>query len=205
MSIPQQRVSLESLNSYDALVVGCGLGRADSFWLKLNPVLQMITVPMVLDADAFYGIRDWSSLPLHNIVLTPHAGEFQKLSGFQKPENNAERIEQAINFIDKYPTTLVLKGAPTIIFLKDKSIYINSTGNAGMATAGSGDVLSGVIGGLLAQGLTPEQAAIAGVWFHGKSGDLARCGKGEASLSAVDLIDNLNKVWAELDSDPYIL
>jgi NAD(P)H-hydrate epimerase len=199
MSISQEEVTVDTLNLYDALVVGCGLGRSGSIWSKIEPMLQLLTTPFVLDADAFYGIKDWNSLPLSRMVLTPHAGEFQKISGYQKPNSNAERIKQGFDFIARYPTTLVLKGAPTIIFHKDGAVYFNSTGNPGMATAGSGDVLSGIIGGFLAQGVSPERAAVAGVWFHGRSGDIARSKRGEAFLSAVDLIDNLGEVWAEFN------
>ncbi|MCP4296300.1 MAG: NAD(P)H-hydrate dehydratase [Proteobacteria bacterium] len=199
MSISREKISTEKLNTFDALVVGCGLGRDPLFWSEMNLTLQQIKKPMVLDADCFYGLNNWNQLPLENIVLTPHAGEFEKLSGYSKPENNGERMSQGVEFIRRYPTTLVLKGAPTLVIDQNETIYINSTGNVGMATAGSGDVLSGIIGGFLAQGLSPLWAAIAGTWFHGRSGDITRSVASEASLSANDLIDNLHKVWRDIN------
>ena len=98
-------------------------------------------------------------------------------------------------FVRAHPSLLILKGARTLITRDDGTVFVNPTGNAGMATAGSGDVLSGVVGALLAQGLMPSDAAIAGVWAHGHAGDLLREKRGELGLIASDLLDGLTEVW----------
>ena len=201
MSCPQETITLDYINRFDALVIGCGLGRGADRWAKILPILKATDIPIVLDADAFYGIAQWDDLDLRNKVLTPHPGEFSQMTGWPKPGNNGELIQQGLDFIEKHPATLVLKGAPTLIFSPDRVIYINSTGNSGMSTAGSGDVLSGIIGGLLAQGLTPISAALLGVWLHGRSGDIYATQHCEESLTAMSLIDNLDHAIKDLKSE----
>ncbi|MCP4752045.1 MAG: NAD(P)H-hydrate dehydratase [Proteobacteria bacterium] len=193
MSYPQEEISERWLNGFDALVVGCGLGRNPEKWKKVQTLLQRVDIPTVIDADGFYGIENWNALDLDKTVLTPHPGEFARLSGFPKPKNNSEKINQGLEFIERFPTTLVLKGAPSLVFDKEGKVFVNGTGNSGMATAGSGDVLAGIVGGLLAQGLPPLNAALLGNWLHGKSGDLYRDDQGEESLTATSLIDYLAK------------
>jgi len=198
MSFPQEDISTEWLKSFDALVVGCGLGRSAERWKPIEEILKNSRIPTIIDADGFYGIRDWANLHLDQCVLTPHPGEFAQMSGFEKPHDNAEKIEQGLRFVKRFPTTLVLKGAPTIIFSQSGQVFINSTGNVGMATAGSGDVLSGIIGGLLAQTVLPLHAALLGVWLHGKSGDLYSGQYGDESLTASNLIEYLGPAIQEL-------
>ncbi|MCG8334582.1 MAG: NAD(P)H-hydrate dehydratase [Proteobacteria bacterium] len=200
MSCAQESLTVEYLEQYDAIALGCGLGREKSKWQNILAVIKTLEKPMVMDADAFYGITDWSSLDLSRTVLTPHPGEFSQLTGFPKPKSNKERLQQGLNFISKHNTTLVLKGAPTIIFSEQGAVYINSTGNSGMSTAGSGDVLTGIIGGFLAQGLSPLDAAVLGVWLHGKSGDLYAEDNCEESLTAMSLIEKLNPAISFLKS-----
>lgn len=191
MSFPQKHISSTWLKKFDAVVVGCGLGRESETWKYIGEIIQEANIPTVLDADAFYGIKDLKSLDLEHLVLTPHPGEFEQLSGFSKPKNNRERIEQGLAFVKDFPTTLVLKGAPTIIFDCNSNIYINGSGNPGMATAGSGDVLAGIIGSFLAQGLSTIDSSLLATWLHGKSGDIYRDQFEEESLTASCLIDNL--------------
>jgi NAD(P)H-hydrate epimerase len=191
MTLPQESVTVNQLKKYDAVVIGCGLGRDKKIWRRALPMLRETEHPILFDADAFYGIDRWETIPLSRSVLTPHPGEFARMSGYAKPKTNRERIDQGVAFIEKYPTTLVLKGAPTLIFDPEGNLFINETGNPGMATAGSGDVLSGIIGGLLAQGLTPSDASLLGVWLHGGSGDSYRDARGEESLTATSLIERL--------------
>lgn len=193
MSCSQERLDVSILNVFDTLVLGCGLGRDTEKWQQILETLKHLNLPIVLDADAFYGISDFSQINLSKAVLTPHPGEFSQMTGAPKPKNNRERLEQGIAFVKKYQTTLVMKGAPTIVFCADGRIYINTTGNPGMATAGSGDVLSGIIGGLLAQGVSTEDAAILGVWIHGKSGDLYCSDINSESLTATCLMDYIGK------------
>ncbi len=191
MSYPQEKVSVNWLTQFNALVVGCGLGRRREKWKKIEGLLRESSIPAVVDADSFYGINHWKDLHLNNRILTPHPGEFAQLTGFKKPRCNAEKIDQGLSFVERYPTTLVLKGAPTLVFSPGSQVFVNSTGNVGMATAGSGDVLAGIIGGLLAQGLSPLKAALLGVWLHGKSGDLYQARYCDESLTAPCLIEFL--------------
>lgn len=198
MTYPREKISAEWLKQFDALVVGCGLGRSSEIWKSIEVLLQNDTIPAVIDADGFYGIKEWQKIHLKNHVLTPHPGEFVQLSGFEKPRLNAEKIAQGLSFVEKFPTTLVLKGAPTLVFSQEGEVFINSTGNVGMATAGSGDVLAGIISGFLAQGVSPLQSALLGTWLHGKSGDLYRTTHCEESLTAPCLIEYLDSAIQEL-------
>jgi ADP-dependent NAD(P)H-hydrate dehydratase / NAD(P)H-hydrate epimerase len=202
MTFSQAAITCDWLSTFDALVLGCGLGREIEKWGSIERTIRPLSLPMVLDADAFYGLRDWSSLSLENTVLMPHPGEFARASGFPKPKSNRERLEQGLAFVERYPTTLILKGAPTMVFDRGGTIYINDTGNAGMATAGSGDVLAGMVGGWLAQGLEPLPAALLGTWLHGRSGDCYRDRYGEETLTAGCLIDELPTALSDLRTPP---
>lgn len=198
MTCLQHELSLDFLEKFDGISLGCGLGRERKKWEQVETILKNNKLPVVLDADSFHGIQDWTQLNLGNAVLTPHPGEFQKMTGYPKPGTNKVRIQQGVEFVEKYNTTLVLKGAPTLVFTKEGKIYINSTGNSGMSTAGSGDVLSGIIGGLLAMGVAVDKAALLGVWLHGRSGDAYVIKHPEESLTAMSLIDNLENALAFL-------
>lgn len=198
MSFAQEDVTHDWTTNFDALVVGCGLGRNRQAWKKIEAILSKTNIPLVFDADAFYGIQNWSDIKLEQSVLTPHPGEFAQLSGFKKPTNNKERIKQGFEFIERFPTVLVLKGAPTLVFGKAGTVYINGSGNSGMSTAGSGDVLAGIIGGFLAQGLSPLDASLLGTWLHGYSGDLYRNKHNEETLTATSLIDFMGLAFNQL-------
>lgn len=198
MTYAQEKITRDWFDGFDAVVVGCGLGRDPELWKTVEEYLMDITIPVILDADAFSCIKQWDKLPLERMILTPHPGEFSRLSGFPKPANNRERVDQAIRFVAKHKTTLILKGAPVLVVDADENVYINSTGNVGMATAGSGDVLAGIVGSLVAQGLTTANAAILGTWVHGKSGDLARREHGEMALTATNLVENLGRALMEV-------
>lgn len=198
MTFPQENISQDWLSQFSALVIGCGLGRDQRQWERIESILKQVSFPTLFDADAFHGIKRWDQLNLDQAVLTPHAGEFSQLSGFEKPATNRERLAQGLEFVKKNPTTLVLKGAPTLIFSSRGDIYINASGNAGMATAGSGDVLAGIIGGWLAQGLTPLDAALLGTWIHGTCGDIYAGTYNQESLTASNLIDSIRLAISDL-------
>lgn len=119
--------------------------------------------------------------------MTPHLGEFARLSGRCKDEIVSRPIEAARHFAEVHQLVLILKGAPSVVALPDGQVLVNSTGNAGMATAGSGDVLTGLIAGLLAQGLEADEAACLGVYLHGRAGDLAGDNLGEWGMVAGDI------------------
>ena len=130
------------------------------------------------------------------IVLTPHPGEMARLSGLSVAEIQADRVAVARDFARAHRVVLVLKGARTVVASPDGQVRVNPTGNPGMATGGTGDVLSGVCGALLAQGLAPVDAASTAVYAHGLAGDLEQEWRGELGLIASDLLSGLTSVWA---------
>jgi NAD(P)H-hydrate epimerase len=162
-------------------------------------LIQAYRRPMVIDADAL-GIlaenKTWLSFLPPNSILTPHPKEFERLAGTWK--DDFEKMELARSFSKKFQVILVLKGAHTSICLPDGRCYFNSTGNPGMATAGSGDVLTGIITGLLAQNYSPVHAALLGVFLHGLAGDIAAKKLSEPSLIAGDIIQYLGSAFRKL-------
>ena len=145
---------------------------------------------VAMDADglnAFAGSTDILKGRANPLVLTPHLGEFARLTGLGKADIGERLQEHARRFAQELSLTLVLKGAPTVIACSDGSVFVNPTGNAGMATAGSGDVLTGAVAGLVAQGLRAPEAACVGVFVHGRAGDLARDRLGEWGMKAGDI------------------
>ena len=154
---------------------------------------------MLIDADALNILsqnRDWHTLIPKNSILSPHPKEFERLFG--QCVNNFERNTLQREMAQKLSCYIILKGANTCIACPDGSCYFNSTGNPGMATAGSGDVLSGIISGLLAQTYTPFEAAILGVYLHGLSGDLVAAETGQEALIAGDISNYLGHAFKQL-------
>lgn len=177
----------------DVLAVGPGLGRGDGVQAIVSFLLQNYPKPIVLDADglnALVGRTEELSRRTGPLVLTPHPGEFARLAGVSADEVQAKRSDLAIAFAAKHNLVLVLKGNETIV-TDGRRFYQNTSGNAGMATGGSGDVLTGLIAALIGQKLPPFEAAQLGVCVHGRAGDLAREELGEVSLIATDLVDFL--------------
>ena len=159
-------------------------------------------MPLVLDADALNILSEnkgWLGKLPENAVLTPHPGEFKRLVG--DALNSYEQVQQQKEFAQKYKVVVVLKGAFTTIATPAGKVYFNSTGNPGMATAGSGDTLTGILLGLLAQGFSPENAALAGVYLHGLAGDLAAQQISEPALVAGDIANYLGKAFLELQDE----
>lgn len=183
--------------SRDVLVAGPGMGRwqGDTAWLRT--VWQNTGCPLVLDADALNMLADapdFASWPRRGAptVLTPHPGEMARLAGLTTAEVQADRIGLAQRFAQEHGITLVLKGARTLTAAANGDVWINVTGNPGMATGGAGDVLAGVIASLLAQGHSAEQAAAFGVYLHGAAGDRAAAARSSAaSLIAGDIVEAL--------------
>ncbi|MGV4414102.1 NAD(P)H-hydrate dehydratase [Chryseobacterium sp. T1] len=176
--------------------IGPGLGRDELASAALEGFLKLINQPIVLDADAINILAERKNLISwvpNNSILTPHPKEFDRLFG--KSQNSFDRLEQAINKALKYKIYIVLKEHHTQIITPQGEVYYNNTGNSGLAKGGSGDVLTGIITALLAQRYTPEEAAIFGVWLHGKSADFALEEQSKESLLASDVIDNLGKVF----------
>jgi len=178
--------------------IGMGLGTDPESVKAFETFLKDNKVNLVIDADALNIIskhKSFLTLLPEQTVLTPHPRELERLIGTWK--DDFEKLQKVKNFSKKYNVIVVIKGANTITIFKDK-FYINSTGNPGLATAGSGDVLTGIITGLIAQGYKPLEACIFGVYLHGKSADIAVMSKGYQSLIASHVIENLGKAYLDL-------
>jgi hydroxyethylthiazole kinase-like uncharacterized protein yjeF len=179
---------------YASVVIGPGLGTESAGADLLLRLLAECQAPLVIDADGLNLLAtrsEWWGGLRQTVILTPHPGEMARLTGLTIREIQADRMTVARHYAQSWGVVVVLKGARTIIGLPDGVIYINLTGNSGMATAGMGDVLAGMIGGLLAQGLTPAQAAVGGTYLHGLAGDLAAQAKGPIGIVAGDLVEQI--------------
>lgn len=181
-------------HSHQAVAIGPGIGTQDRTIDALESLLKNCKSPLVLDADALNCIAKRPSLleilPAHT-VITPHIGEFDRLFG--EHPNSEERLKKAIDMAKYYNIIIVLKGHYTATVRPTGRVYFNSTGNPGMATAGAGDMLTGVIAAFLAQGYRPEHAATIGVFVHGVAGDMAAAENGEYGLMAGDIADYCGK------------
>lgn len=216
--VPEAMVSVDKHEEYITIVpdykefkpevigIGPGIGQNIATTKFIGKILKQTDRPMVLDADALNIIakekKYLDMIPPYSI-LTPHVREFERLVG--KSESGFDRLEKLRKFTKKYKVIVILKGSHSAIANPEGDIYFNSTGNPGMATAGSGDVLTGIVSSLLAQGYEPFKAAILAVYVHGLAGDLARNDKGEEGMIAGDIVEYLGKAFLELAkiaSDP---
>ena len=192
---------LEMCKKSSAVVIGCGLSVCDDTKNLVQSVITNCEKPLVIDADALNCICNKPEI-LKNLkapaIITPHPGEMARLLHSTPKTVNSNRENTAIDFAKKFGVVTVLKGAGTIIASPDGEVYINHTGNSGMATGGSGDVLSGIIGSLLAQGAAPINAAAAGVFLHGTIGDLAAEKLGKISMLPTDMIDMIPTAYLKL-------
>lgn len=199
---------VEAADKFDAIAIGPGLGRSPGLTESVASAYERIATPMVVDADGLNALAerpDTLTRPGGPRVLTPHAGEFARLNGaaLADPDDGAERRDKAAALARRDPTgatVVVLKGARTVV-TDGYRFSVNATGNPGMATAGAGDVLTGVVAALLGQGLSAFDAARLGAHTHGLAGDLAAKRLGPIGMIATDLIDNLPAAWTRL-ADP---
>lgn len=181
---------LPPLTEYNAIGIGPGIGQGDHAFNLLSSLFKKINVPLVLDADALNTLASHPELLVHlppNSILTPHPKEFERIVGPSK--NSIERLKLLREFCAKYAVITILKDAITAVCFPDGRIYFNITGNPGMATGGSGDVLTGIILGLLTQEYSIEDSALISVYFHGLAGDTATKHFGEKGVIASDIID----------------
>ncbi len=199
LALPALGVLSGLLESVDAVVAGPGLGKSDDVAAVVGELLAM-PVPLVLDADALnvlVGRLDRLAGRSAPVVLTPHPGEFARLDGCDTATVQGNRRERALAFAARHGALLVLKGAGTIV-TDGKRLYTNTTGNPGMATGGTGDVLAGLLGALLAaRSLGPFEAVVLAVYLHGLAGDLACNDLGETALIATDLLDYLPEAFVQ--------
>jgi NAD(P)H-hydrate epimerase len=186
----------------DVIALGPGLGQAPATRQFITRLVDRATMPLVIDADglnAFGGDPDrLAGREGRDVIITPHAGEMGRLLGMSSDEVHASRLEIARNFAVAHHVYVVLKGHRTIIATPDEKVFINPTGNPGMATGGTGDVLTGMIAGWLAQLLDAEAACKLAVYLHGMAGDLAEADEGEVSMTASDVAGHLGDAILEL-------
>lgn len=187
------------LSTYQSVGIGPGLGQENVAIMVLNNILEQSNNPLVIDADALNVLAshpEWLKKLPAGSILTPHLGEWRRLVGEWTGPHH--RLALAKAFCATHHVYVILKGAKSAVVCPDGEVYFNSTGNAGMATAGSGDVLTGILTGILAQGYASKQAAILGVFVHGLAGDLARKKQSRESLVASDIIDQLGMAFKEI-------
>jgi len=191
---------LNAVDENDCLAFGPGIGVSHALKSILQILLDQPNLKLVLDADGLNNLAksgNWPDRLKANIVLTPHPGEMKRLwAGLFREQLPTQRRQLAATFAQRTKTTTVLKGAQTIV-ADGKKIYVNKTGNPGMATAGAGDVLTGVITALIGQGLSNFDAAVLGTYRHGLAGDIAAGRTGQVSLIATDIIDSLPQAFLE--------
>ncbi len=188
------------LSDYSAVGIGPGLGRAPETLGALERLLKKVKVPLVIDADGLNLIAEnprlLELLP-EGTILTPHPGEFRRLFG--DPGDSWHRLQLQREMASRYGVYIVLKGAYSTVAFPEGNLVFNPTGNPGMATGGSGDVLTGLLAGLLAQGMAPGEAAMAGVYLHGLAGDLAAKKFSRPALIATDIVRFLGKAFQRIN------
>lgn len=192
---------LTAVEENDVLAFGPGIGVSGDLRKILEALLKQENLSLVIDADGLNNlskIKDWPKLNRANLVITPHPGEMKRLwAGLLREPLPAERQSQAQQLAQSANCVVVLKGAGTVVTDGGK-LYVNKTGNPGMATAGSGDVLTGVIAALIGQGLNSFDAAVLGVYVHGLAGDIAAEKTGQVSLITTDIIDALADAFMKI-------
>jgi NAD(P)H-hydrate epimerase len=190
---------LDAVSENDAVAFGPGVGISGALQSVLDALLEQEGLRLLIDADGLNNltrIKDWPARLKAKLILTPHPGEMKRLwSALFREPLPSERRQQAAQLAQRTKSVVALKGAGTVVTDGEK-IYINKTGNPGMATAGSGDVLTGVITALMGQGLSNFDAAVLGVYIHGLAGDIAAEKIGQVSLMATDIIGTLGDAFA---------
>lgn len=212
VAVPEAMVNLDDdryiftriydFQKYDTIAIGCGLSTKNKTRNALCYLLKNVESPAIIDADALNILAqspDWFEFIPKNSILTPHPKEFERMFG--KTFNNFDRYELQRQKAMELGVYIILKGANSCIATPEGRCYFNSTGNPGMGTAGSGDVLTGILTGLLGQRYSPLEACILGVYIHGLAGDLAAVEKSQEGLMAGDLIDYLGKAFLYLHTD----
>ncbi len=201
LSLAAQKPVSSFLKTQDVLAIGPGLSQNSETQTVIRKIVLGSQKPTVIDADglnAFVGKVSLLKKVAARPLLTPHTGEFIRLFGGTIPKSDLERKQRAIEVAKNFKIILVLKGHHTVVASPKGHVYVNTTGNPGMATAGSGDVLTGIIAAMLGQKIEPFRAACFSVYLHGLAGDLAAKEKGEASLVASDIINCIPKAFQNI-------
>ena len=196
-ALPEAMIHVDDkLDAFNAIGIGPGLGKDDDAQRLVKRLIQDAKVPLVMDADALNILSEnptWLSFLPPKTILTPHPKEFERLFG--KTSTSFDRLELLRDMAVGYGIIIVLKGANTATAMPNGTVFFNTTGNPGMATAGSGDVLTGMILSLLAQRYTPEEAAVLGVYLHGLAGDLAAEALSQEAMIASDITDHIGNAF----------
>jgi len=189
------------LGGCDAVAVGPGLGQSPAARLLVGSLIETVSIPLILDADALNVLTtdDLSAERIAPVIITPHPGELARLTKLTVAEINADRETHASQFSQQFGCTVVLKGAGTVIS-DGTEIYVNENGNSGMATGGSGDVLTGIVAALCGQGMSVFSAAVTAVHAHGLAGDLCAAATSERGMIASDLLKWLPRAWSQLET-----
>jgi NAD(P)H-hydrate epimerase len=202
ISVKAINILLEAAGQNDCLAFGPGIGISGAIRSILETLLEQEGLRLVIDADGLNnlaGIKDWPHKLKASLILTPHPGEMKRLwSALLREPLPPDRQQQAVLLAQHTKTIVALKGAGTVV-TDGQKVYINKTGNPGMATAGSGDVLTGIITALAGQSLNNFDAAVFGVYIHGLAGDIAAENRGLTSLIATDIIDALPEAFKSFD------
>lgn len=180
------------MNDKDAILIGPGLGQSEGVRCAVQKVLKDFTGPVVVDADGINALAQHKDIlrgRTSPTILTPHAGEFARIAD----RISGDRVKDAMKFAADYGVILLLKGHKTII-TDGNTLYINTTGNPGMAVGGSGDVLAGIITSLIGQGIAPLEAAACGAWLHGAAGDLCAAEIGQYGMLPTDMLHALPRL-----------
>ena len=213
-TVPEAMASIDIYNkvitniplneNFNAIGIGPGIGKSQKTQEALKDLFHNTRVPLVIDADAINIVADnkeWINKIVSDCIFTPHPKEFERLSGVSK--DSYTRLQLQVDFAVKYNLILVVKGAYTSITTPDGTCFFNSTGNPGMATGGSGDVLTGMILSLVAQGYSAVESALLGVYLHGLAGDIASAELGEESVTAGDIVDYISNAYIYLKKRKY--
>ena len=201
---PVSRERIEDLLAgKDAVAIGPGLGQSAAATQLVSLVLEFCRVPLVLDADALNAVAMGGLLAKRKkgsaCVITPHPGEFARLTGLPITEDEDTRIAMSADFAKTHELTVALKGPRTVV-TNGVRLFVNATGNSGMATAGSGDVLTGIVASLLGQKMTAFEAAALAVNAHGRAGNFAAFELGQRGMIASDLLTALPKAWEQMEA-----
>ena len=191
--------SLPDISRYNAIAIGTGIDKKVETENVIKQLIQNSTVSMVIDADALNILSEnktWLSFLPKGCILTPHPKEFERLAG--KPSNDYERLQMQREFSVKFGVYIIYKGAYSTISTPEGKLFFNSTGNPGMATGGSGDVLTGILLGLKASGYTSLETAILGTYLHGLAGDIAKDNSSEEALVAGDIIEFMGEAFNQI-------
>ncbi len=195
LSLKAGDVIADMANRYDAVLIGPGLGRTEAIQEIVHMLLKTSRVPVVIDADGINAVSKNIKMleeAVCPLIFTPHTVEMERLSGISREKIEEDRLGVSADFCEKYGASLLLKGHHTVVTASDKTQYINNTGNPGLATGGSGDVLAGILVSLAAMGVKADKAAAAAAYIHGTAGDIAADKYGMNSVTAPKILENIS-------------